>query len=56
MKTTIICLLALGGISCLSSCISVTKQEPTTRTTTTEETTLSRPHATTVETQTTRTY
>jgi len=57
MKTTIICLLALGGVGSLSSCISVTKREPVTRTTTTtEQTTMSRPHTQTVETQTTRNY
>ena len=56
MKTTLICLLALGGIGILSSCVSVKKTEPTTRTTTTEKTTVSRPRVDTVETQTIRAY
>jgi|GEM_PF-3586491 len=59
MKTTIICLLALGGVGSLSSCVSVTKREPasTSTTTTTEQTTTSsHPFSPTVETQTTRNY
>jgi hypothetical protein len=56
VKPIIICLLALGGIASFSSCVNVTKPEPATTTTTTEETTVSRPIGTTVETQTTQRY
>ncbi len=56
MKTTIISILSLGGILLLSNCTTVEHPAPTTQTTTTEETTVSRPFSSTVETQTTRRY
>ena len=58
MKTTIISILSLGGILLLSNCTTVEHPVPTMQTTTTEETTVSRPFSSTVEveTQTTRRY
>lgn len=56
MKTIIISLLSLGGILLLSNCTTVEQPRPSTHTTTTEETTVSRPFSSTVETQTTRRY
>jgi hypothetical protein len=56
MKTIIISILSLGGILLFSNCTTVESPAPTTHTTTTEETTISRPLSSTVETQTTRRY
>ncbi len=57
MKTIIISFLSLGGILLLSNCTTVEQPRPSTHTTTTEETTISRPFSSsTVETQTTRRY
>lgn len=56
MKTTIMGLFALGVITGFSSCVSVERDEPKTRTTTTEETSISRPRVNSVETQTIRSY
>jgi len=55
MKILIICLLALGGVTLFTSCISV-QRAPSTRQTTVEQTTVSRPRSTTVETETVRSY
>jgi hypothetical protein len=57
MKTFITCILAIAGIYILPGCISVKTQRPANpqvTTTTTEQTTSSRPHTTTVETKTLR--
>jgi len=57
MKTFFTCMLTLGAITFLSSCVSVDRDDDDrTTTTTTEETTLSRPGSATVETQTIRSY
>lgn len=56
MKKTVICLLGLGGLAILPSCVNVTKREPVTRTTTIEETSVSRPVGGAVETQTMQRY
>lgn len=55
MNSTIIRLACLGGVFLLSNCTTVVRP-PATQTTTTEETTISRPYSSTVETQTTRRY
>ncbi|MFZ4775783.1 MAG: hypothetical protein ACOYM3_10485 [Terrimicrobiaceae bacterium] len=57
MKTTALCSLALGGFLLMTACVTV-KKEPVTHTTTTtsEQTTLTRPGAGTVETRTLRSY
>ena len=49
-------MLGLGGLLLLSNCTTVEQARPTTQTTVTEETTVSRPYAGSVETQTTRRY
>ena len=57
MKTIRISFLTLVSVTFMSNCISVTQKEPyprTSTTTTTEQTTLNRPSASTVQTQTTR--
>ena len=58
MKTTIISILALGGIILISNCTTVEQKEPTVHSssTTTEQTTVNRPFSSSVETQTTRSY
>lgn len=58
VKTSILCSIALGGFLLMSACVTVKQKEPVTRTTTTtsEQTTLTRPGAGTVETKTLRTY
>ncbi|GEM_PF-2230584 len=57
MKKFFTCVLTLGAIAFLSSCVSVDREnDDRTTTTTTEETTLSRPGSSTVETQTIRSY
>ena len=56
MKTIIISILSLGGCLLLSNCTTVEQHQPTTHTTTVEETTVSRPFSSSVETQTTHRY
>lgn len=58
MKTIIASLLGIGALGFLSSCTTVEQREPATHTTstTTAQTTVSRPVYNTVETKTTRTY
>ena len=59
MKLTIISLIAVATLSLTTGCVTVKREgEPRTHstTTTTEQTTLSRPHSSAVETQTVRTY
>lgn len=55
MKATILSFLGLGGLLLISSCTTV-EREPATRTSTstTEQTTISRPMSSSVETQTIR--
>jgi len=57
MKLTILSLIVLGTLALAAGCVTV-KKEPRTHTTstTTEQTTLSRPYSNAVETQTVRTY
>ena len=58
MKTIITSILGLGGLLLISACTTVEQPRPAPRTTstTTEQTTISRPLSSTVETQTTRQY
>jgi starvation-inducible outer membrane lipoprotein len=56
MKTILISILSLGGVLLLSNCTTVEQPAPRSQTTTTEQTTTSRPFSNTVETQTTRSY
>jgi hypothetical protein len=58
MKTALTFILSLGGLLLLSNCTTVEqpRPQPTAHTTVTEETTVSRPYAGSVETQTTRRY
>ncbi len=58
MKKTILSSIAMAGILVLPACVTVKHKEPATHTTTTtsEQTTLVRPGAGTVETKTLRTY
>ena len=56
MKTALTFILSLGGLLLLSNCTTVVQPRPTTQTTVTEETSVSRPYAGSVETQTTRRY
>ncbi|MEI6278265.1 MAG: hypothetical protein WCQ16_02635 [Verrucomicrobiae bacterium] len=57
MKAIIISLIAVGTLSLTTGCVTV-KREPRTHSTTstTEQTTTSRPRSATVETQTVRSY
>lgn len=57
-NTRMICLLALTALGFLAGCTTVERIEPSSHTTstTTEQTTVTRPYGTTVETQTTRAY
>lgn len=56
MKTALTFILGLGGLLLLSNCTTVEQPRPTTQTTVTEETSVIRPYAGSVETQTTRRY
>ncbi len=60
MKTALTFTLGLGGLLLLSNCTTVEQArpqpQPTTQTTVTEETSVSRPYSSSVETQTTRRY
>ena len=60
MKTALTFILGLGGLLLLSNCTTVEQPrpqpQPTTQTTVTEETSVSRPYSSSVETQTTRRY
>jgi outer membrane protein assembly factor BamE (lipoprotein component of BamABCDE complex) len=60
MKTALTFILSLGGLLLLSNCTTVEQPrpttQPTTQTTVTEETSVSRPYSSSVETQTTRRY
>ncbi len=58
MKTALTFILSLGGLLLLSNCTTVeqARPQPTTQTTVTEETSVSRPYSSSVETQTTRRY
>lgn len=51
-------LLALAGLISLTSCTTVVEKDPTVHavSTTTEQTTVTRPYVNSVETQTTRSY
>ena len=57
MKSIITSFLSIGALACFSSCTSVEQAPPTTTTTmTTDQSTLSQPYSSTLETRTTRTY
>ena len=57
LRSLAIFVLAVGGLIFISGCTTVEQMEPATRTsTTTEQTTVSRPLPSTVETQTIRSY
>jgi hypothetical protein len=56
MKTALTFILGLGGLLLLSNCTTVEQPRPTTQTTVTEQTSVSRPYSSSVETQTTRRY
>ena len=57
MKTIITSFLCIGAIGCFSSCTTVEQAPPTTTTTTTtDQTAVSQPYTSTLETRTTRTY
>ncbi len=57
MKTPITYVLALGGFLLIAGCTTVVEREPVRHsTTTTEETTISQPRSSTVETQTFQSY